>query len=92
MQTLTSHKFAESTMKIGKYKGLTYREIAQEEDGKRYLCWFVDNVINEENEKFYGKLVAFVHCMRDNFPDCDKPTKKVFKAKPESAEKLIEVK
>ena len=28
--------------------------------GKEYLYWFRENVVNKENEKFYGKIMKVV--------------------------------
>ena len=57
-------KYGETTMKIGKHKGKTLDEIAVDDGGKKYLFWFVDNVINEENEKFYFKLKSYVNYLK----------------------------
>jgi hypothetical protein len=58
-------EYGEYSMKIGKYKGKTLNELRKTEAGKKYLYWFMDNVVNESNEKYYGKLIRVVNMMRD---------------------------
>lgn len=58
-------EFGDYTMKIGKHKGKSLKELLETEKGKEYLYWFRDNVVNDENEKFYGKIIKVVHRLRD---------------------------
>ena len=69
-------RFGETTMKIGKFKDKTFDEICKEKDGKRYLYWFVENVINEQNEKFYLKLMSYVKALRALDPEADSMAKR----------------
>ncbi len=55
--------FGDYTMKIGKHKGKSITELLEMEGGKQYLIWFHDNVINEENMKFYGKIIKVVEAL-----------------------------
>lgn len=57
--------FGDYTMKIGKHKGKSISDILEMQKGKDYLYWFHDNVINETNEKFYGKIMKVVQRLRD---------------------------
>ena len=56
--------FGDYTMKIGKHKGKSLQELSSNSDGRKYLCWFNDNVVNKDNEKFYGKIIKFVEQLR----------------------------
>jgi len=56
--------FGDYTMKIGKHKGKTIKELIEMPKGKEYLYWFRDNVVNKENEKFYGKIMKVVEKLR----------------------------
>ena len=38
---------------------------------KEYLYWFHDNVINKENEKFYGKIMKVVEKLRQEDDEDD---------------------
>jgi hypothetical protein len=58
-------EFGDYTMKIGKHKGKSITEILAMPKGKDYLYWFRDNVVNETNEKFYGKIMRVVQRLRD---------------------------
>ena len=69
-------KFGATTMKIGKFKDKTFNEICNQKDGKRYLFWFVDNVINEQNEKFYLKLMSYVKELKQTEQNMDTSIKK----------------
>jgi len=44
-------------MKIGKYKGQSLKEIMETEKGKYYINWFAENIVNEKNSMFYGKIM-----------------------------------
>ena len=44
-------------MKIGKHKGKSLKEIMETTKGKYYIHWFAENIVNKENEKFYGKIL-----------------------------------
>jgi hypothetical protein len=58
-QPLTEEESAKKqTMKIGKYKGQTFSEIYKADE--KYLSWFVDNVINNDNRKYYVHLLKFM--------------------------------
>ena len=70
-------KFGMTTMKIGKHKDKTFNEICSQKDGKRYLYWFVDNVINEQNEKFYLKLMHYVKELKLLEPDVPMDDKRI---------------
>jgi uncharacterized protein (DUF3820 family) len=51
-------------MKIGKHKGKTIKELIAMPKGKEYLYWFRDNVVNDTNEKFYGKIIKVVEQLK----------------------------
>lgn len=57
--------FGDYTMKIGKHKGKTLNDLRKTKEGTQYLYWFKDNIINDTNEKFYGKIIRVVNMMRD---------------------------
>ncbi len=57
--------FGDYTMKIGKHKGKSITDILEMPKGKDYLFWFHDNVVNKDNEKFYGKIMKVVQRLRD---------------------------
>ena len=63
--------FGDYTMKVGKHKGKSLNELISTSDGRKYLCWFHDNVINKENEKFYGKIMKVVEQLRKDDDDDD---------------------
>ncbi len=56
--------FGDYTMKIGKHKGKSLKELIEMPKGREYLYWFHDNVITKENEKFYGKIMKVVEQLR----------------------------
>ncbi len=56
--------FGDYTMKIGKHKGKSIKELIAMPKGKEYLYWFRDNVVNDTNEKFYGKIMKVVEQLK----------------------------
>jgi len=52
-------------MKIGKHKGQSLKEIMETTKGKYYINWFVENIVNKENEKFYGKIMKINQMLLD---------------------------
>lgn len=50
----------EYTMKIGKHKGKTLAELVETDNGQQYLLWFANNIVNDTNRMFYGKILKVV--------------------------------
>ncbi len=61
--------FGDYTMKIGKHKGKSIKELIAMPKGKEYLYWFRENVVNDTNEKFYGKIMKVVEQLKEDDKD-----------------------
>ena len=54
----------EYTMKIGKHKGKTLAELVETDNGQQYLLWFANNIVNDTNRMFYGKILKVVEKLK----------------------------